>query len=147
MKKENQYSGQLEPGNLAQRLREFRLQAGFSQQNVADVLNISRSTYTYYETGKTTPDPTTLYRIAKVFGVPIEEFFPEESSSGSQYAILSDSQHKRRVPKTVASDPKKVSELSSEEKLVIAMMRDMKLPAKAVISELKVIYRQLHSKL
>ncbi len=147
MKKENQCESQVEQDTLAQRLRALRLQAGFSQQNVADVLNISRSTYTYYETGKTTPDPTTLYRIAKIFNVPIEEFFPGETHSGARYPYLSDSHNRRRVPKTVASDPQKVSELSSEEKTVIAMIRDMKLPVKHVITELKIIYRQLHPKL
>ena len=62
--------------SLAARLRELRLQVGYSQKNVADLLNVNRSTYTYYETGKTTPDPMTLNRIAKIFGVPLAEFFP-----------------------------------------------------------------------
>ena len=60
---------------------------GYSQKNVADLLNVNRSTYTYYETGKTTPDPMTLNRIAKIFGVPLAEFFPEEPT----VAMLRDS--------------------------------------------------------
>ena len=47
-------------------LRKLRLKAGYSQKNVADLLNVSRSTYTYYETGKTSPDPFTLNRPAAV---------------------------------------------------------------------------------
>ena len=65
-------------GFLADRLRQARLQAGYSQQNIADALNVNRATYTYYETGKTTPDPVTLGRIARICGAPIEFFFEEE---------------------------------------------------------------------
>lgn len=68
---------------LAERLRAFRVQVGFSQKNVADVLNVSRSTYTYYETGKTTPDPATLNRIAKILNVPLEYFFSSELEGGA----------------------------------------------------------------
>ena len=38
--------------NLATLLRELRQRAGFSQREVASILNMNRSTYTYYETGK-----------------------------------------------------------------------------------------------
>ena len=54
---------------LAERLRQARLQAGYSQQNIADALNVNRATYTYYETGKTSPDPVTLGKIARICGV------------------------------------------------------------------------------
>ena len=50
--------------DLATKLKRYRLQVGFTQKNVAEVLNISRSTYTYYELGKTSPDPATLNHIA-----------------------------------------------------------------------------------
>ena len=53
---------------LAERLRQARLQAGYSQQNIADALNVNRATYTYYETGKTSPDPVTLKRKTPLTG-------------------------------------------------------------------------------
>ena len=65
---------------LAERLRQARLQAGYSQQNIADALNVNRATYTYYETGKTSPDPVTLGKIARICGAPIEFFFEEEDT-------------------------------------------------------------------
>ena len=40
-----------------------------TQQQVADRLKIERSTYTYYETGKTKPDINTLIKIAKVYNI------------------------------------------------------------------------------
>lgn len=117
---------------LAERLRGFRLRAGFSQQNIADVLNVSRSTYTYYETGKTSPDPATLNRIAKILGVSLEEFFPENGSG----TILEDSEGKR-PSKTVCPDPQRVGELSAGEKTLIAFVRDNRFPPEAAIDALK----------
>ncbi len=50
-------------------LKFYRHARGLTQQQVADRLKLERSTYTYYETGKTKPDITTLMKLAKVFNV------------------------------------------------------------------------------
>lgn len=50
-------------------LKYYRHECGLTQQQVADRLKIERSTYTYYETGKTKPDIGTLIKIAKVFNI------------------------------------------------------------------------------
>ena len=50
-------------------LKYYRHECGLTQQQVADRLKIERSTYTYYETGKTKPDINTLIKIAKVYNI------------------------------------------------------------------------------
>lgn len=122
---------------IAETLRLLRVQADFSQQNVADILNINRSTYTYYETGKTTPDVRTLYKISKIFGVPIEIFFPdEEKASFFEDPVWSN--EKQRPKKTVSADPKKVGDLSSQERSLIALLRsDDRLNAEDLLGFLK----------
>ena len=50
-------------------LKFYRHECGLTQQQVADRLKIERSTYTYYETGKTKPDIHTLIKIAKVYNI------------------------------------------------------------------------------
>ena len=120
--------------SLAARLRELRLQVGYSQKNVADLLNVNRSTYTYYETGKTTPDPMTLNRIAKIFGVPLAEFFPEEPT----VAMLRDSDEgPKRSPKKTRPDPTRIGELTSSERDVIAFLRDRDLSAADLLDEMR----------
>ena len=66
---------------LPEKLRELRVNSGYTQQQVADVLDCSRSTYTYYETGKSSPDLPTLVMLAKIFNVSIAELLEEEKSS------------------------------------------------------------------
>ena len=60
--------------HLGQNLRRARAQAGLSQREVAQHLGVSRPTYTYYETGHTTPSVFDLYRLAQLYGRPMEDF-------------------------------------------------------------------------
>ena len=48
---------------LRQNLKKFRKEAHFSQEQIAQQLGVNRATYTYYETGKTTPSVEDLYRL------------------------------------------------------------------------------------
>ena len=54
---------------IAANLKEYRTKAGLTQQQVAEALKIERSTYTYYENGKSTPSLDNIGKIAKLFGV------------------------------------------------------------------------------
>lgn len=103
--------------HLAKTLRTHRVAAGFTQQNIADVLNINRSTYTYYETGKTMPDINTLKILSDIFQISIEVFLEEEPQKS-----LGDSE-RRRPTKKVQENPRHIGELSSREKALIAMLR------------------------
>lgn len=54
---------------FSDRLRKSRKQNHMTQEQVAKSLNIVRSTYAYYETGKTCPDFETLVRLAHLYNV------------------------------------------------------------------------------
>ncbi len=51
------------------RLRELRMAAGVTQQQLAEYLNIRQQSYARYETGAGEPNLETLVRLAKYFGV------------------------------------------------------------------------------
>lgn len=57
---------------IGDKLRYLREKNGYTQRKVADFLNIDRSTYSYYETGKTRPDIETLKKLANLFHVSID---------------------------------------------------------------------------
>ncbi len=122
------------PSSFAAALRKYRMQAGFSQREVATILRMNRSTYTYYETGKTAPDPETLNRIAKIFGVPMETFF----DAGEAPLKLSDSgQVRKRANKIKRPDPQRIGDLTTEEKQVIAFLRVKCLSDESVLQALQ----------
>ena len=122
---------------IAETLRCLRVRADFSQQNIADILNLNRSTYTYYETGKTTPDVRTLNKIAHIFGVSIEVFFPEEG----KLPVFQDpawDTNKQRPRKAVSANPQTVGDLKPDEKTLIALLRsDDRISAASVVDTLK----------
>ena len=60
---------------LGQNLRLKRERCGLTQREVADKLYIDRSTYAYYEIGKTEPSVLILIRLAEIFEIPLIELF------------------------------------------------------------------------
>ncbi len=97
-------------------LRQIRLTCGYSQGSVAEALGVNRSTYTYYESGKTTPSLHTLKKLSQIFDVPIEAFLFPEMFRGMETA-------RQRSPRKAALDPARIGELSEEEKRLIAKFR------------------------
>ena len=61
------------------RLRELREREGLSQGELALRLEVSRQTVNALETGKYDPSLPLAFRIARLFGQPIESLFiPED---------------------------------------------------------------------
>ncbi len=54
---------------FSERLRELRLSAGLSQQEVSEKLGIRQQSYARYENGKGEPNLETLTEIATIFDV------------------------------------------------------------------------------
>ncbi len=63
------------------RLRELRGQHGWSQAELAERLDVSRQTVNAIETGKYDPSLPLAFRIAKLFGQPIESIFEPGASA------------------------------------------------------------------
>ena len=59
---------------LSQRLKELRKLHNYTQDYVASALGVVRQTYSHYETGKRTPNSETLYKLAGLYDVPIDDF-------------------------------------------------------------------------
>ncbi len=65
--------------NFKHNLKELREDRNLTQQQVANVLNVSRSTYTYYEIGRSEPSYESLPKIAKIFNISIDSLLMSES--------------------------------------------------------------------
>lgn len=66
---------------IGKKLRMLREKFGYTQQHMANILNVDRSTYSYYETEKTSPDIATLITLSNVFCVGIEELLGQDRKS------------------------------------------------------------------
>ncbi len=63
---------------MKNRLRELRAKKGWSQAELADRLEVSRQSVNAIETGKYDPSLPLAFRLARLFGMRIEEIFEEE---------------------------------------------------------------------
>ena len=55
-----------------EKLKELRAEKCYSQKMVADILGITQSAYSNYESGKREPDNNTLSALAEVFNVTVD---------------------------------------------------------------------------
>ena len=64
---------------MKNRLRVLRAEREWSQGELAHRLSVSRQTVNAIETGKYDPSLTLAFRVAKLFGQPIEAIFEPSS--------------------------------------------------------------------
>ena len=57
----------------ANRLYELRKQHGYSQDELADKLNVSRQAISKWERSESSPDTDNLIALAKLYGVSLDE--------------------------------------------------------------------------
>ena len=69
---------------MENRVRTMRMARGWSQQTLADRLEVSRQSVNSIETGRYDPSLPLAFRIAELFGLPIEEIFVSPASRSSK---------------------------------------------------------------
>ena len=112
---------------LGKKLKYYRENCELSQQQVANALNVDRSTYTYYETGKTTPSASTLLKLSKIFNVPCAVFLESINQELNLNSRVADAdgaylaQYEEENAVVTADD--RIYGLNKEEKELIASYR------------------------
>lgn len=66
---------------MRNRLKVLRAERDWSQADLAAQLQVSRQTVNALETGKYDPSLPLAFRIARLFGVPIEAIFEAEADA------------------------------------------------------------------
>lgn len=69
---------------MQSRLKVLRAERSWSQQNLADRLEVSRQSVNALETGKYDPSLPLAFRIAELFDLAIEEVFTSPSRRSSK---------------------------------------------------------------
>lgn len=109
---------------LGLKLKYYRDNCELSQQQVANILNIDRSTYTYYETGKTTPSASMLLKLSKIYNVPCAVFLEcinQELELNSKVADSITKNDSSNIYEDSIDD--KIYSLSKDEKDVVIAYR------------------------
>jgi transcriptional regulator with XRE-family HTH domain len=83
------------PRDIGARIRTAREEQGWTQDQLAETVGVSRSAVAQWETGRAGQVTTNLTRVASALGVGVEylmhgrdKFAPSHVSSGDELAIL-----------------------------------------------------------
>ena len=120
---------------ISEKIKILRTKLGVTQKHIASILGVDRSTYTYYELGKTVPNWPMIKRIAKVFKI-------------SPYNLLEDDN--KYIASDISSSSKKRSnlyDLSNQEKKLVLSLRSLpEDERKKVIKSIDKILKTLENK-
>lgn len=67
------------------RIKQFRESNGLTQQELADKINVDRTTLSQYETGKRVPDIYVLWDIADVLDLSLDDLVKGELDERRDY--------------------------------------------------------------
>jgi putative transcriptional regulator len=66
---------------MKNRVKELRKLKGLTQEQLAELIGVSRQTINAIEKEKFDPSLPTAFKMSQIFGLPIEEFFLFEESN------------------------------------------------------------------
>lgn len=121
---------------LHENLKRLRKACGFRQEEVAKVLGVDRSAYSYYESGKTEPSVKNLIKIARMFKVDIDVLV-----GNSEYAtaLALNNESADEYDSQLCADLDSLRSCSSQERVLVAMLRQAQ-DKEAFISAVKAQY-------
>ena len=109
-------------------LRLLRRACGFSQEDVANVLGVDRSAYSYYESGKTEPNMTNLVKIARMYRVSTDTLLDNEGFAAT-LCIDNEQVPETNMPVVIL---RTLKQCSNDERTLIALFRTMENKALAL---------------
>lgn len=100
-------------------LRVLRETCGLTQEQVANVLEIDRSAYTYYEIGRTEPNMHSLVKLANLFKVTLDELLADDAPVAAA--------ERKKAPGWQPEFPTHMYDLAKAEKQVLSYYRCLSL--------------------
>jgi len=70
---------------LGEKLKQARLNKNFSQEYMAEVLEVSQKTYSNFENNKTSPNFSQIEEIAETLGVSVLDFLTDKEKYSFNY--------------------------------------------------------------
>jgi len=98
---------------LGTRLKQVRVEKGFSQADVAEFLNISRQSISRWETDKAYPDIDNLVELSKYYEVSIDELLTE--TKHLQHEINEKTEQMNKNIQEIENKQRKLNQLLSSD--------------------------------
>ncbi len=92
---------------LGNRLKDLRVKKNVTQDDMAELLNIKRQTYSAYERGVSFPDVNALLKMAKFFGVSVDYLLENETKTADGQSLDADKLEYIRLVEAMTEDERK----------------------------------------
>ena len=76
------------PSYIGQNLIYYRQKNGYTQETLCQILGLTRSTYAYYEPGRTLPTVMFLKQLAKFYRITLDELTDETLVPKKKWSTL-----------------------------------------------------------
>lgn len=73
---------------VGEKIKEFRLKRGMSQEELADLLGTTKQTVSRYETGERKANQDILFKLSEIFKVSIDDFFPSKKENEAKEIVF-----------------------------------------------------------
>ena len=103
---------------LSEKLKDLRKRACMTQDDIAEVLEMNRTSFSKYENGASTPPLAVLRKLAKIYSVPLEYLIHDEQP----FYVLNESTEED-VEREKSDTVSNFAQLSPEERKLIMKMR------------------------
>lgn len=112
---------------LATKLKELRKNFCMTQDDIAELLDMSRTSFSKYENGAANPPLSVLRKLSAIYNVPLEYLIHDETTK-----MVFHSSDEPETPE-VENQYRYFSQLTKEERKLILKLRLMKKEKKAEI--------------
>lgn len=134
---------------MGKKLKRLRENFNLTQQQVAEALGIDRSTYAYYELGRTTPDLDKIDKLQRLYHVQYEDLieYDEDGIQVHDSKFDSNSYKKYTYNKSVQKNTDFFYQLSNDEQRLILNFRLLSTGnQEAILEELIALRQQQNEK-
>ena len=111
---------------FSQRLKKIRKNCGFTQQQMADALSVHRTTYTYYELGRSNPPRDVINKLVTIFDISYDDLLSSDAADRPNRVHASEA--------TAEAD--KLYNLSKEERRLLLAYRLMPEADRSAVGEI-----------
>ncbi|MCQ2484405.1 MAG: helix-turn-helix domain-containing protein [Clostridia bacterium] len=102
---------------VGEKLKELRADCHMTQDDIAELLNMSRTSFSKYENGAANPPLNVLRKLSAIYNVPIEYLIHDEITS------IRLNNGKNETEPDVEEALKGFSDLTREEKMLVMKLR------------------------
>lgn len=106
--------------NIGDSIRNLRKQRGYSQESLAQAMNVSQSAIASYESGVRTPSVGMMKRFADFFSVPMSTFLPENHADQDMVQAIADALHQNPDLRTLFDKARKMRKQDIKTLLAVA---------------------------